>query len=120
MDFNNEKAIYLQIVEQIKMEIISGKKKANEKLKSIRDLAIEYKVNPNTMQRSLLELERLNLIYTERTSGKYVTDDKNIISKIKNEYINLKLNEFINNMHDIGIDKEEIIKKIKEMKGDQL
>ena len=78
-NFDNERPIYIQLVEMLKIEIISGRIKSGEKLPSVRDFAMKAKVNPNTMQKALSELERENLIYTERTNGKYVTDDNNLI-----------------------------------------
>ena len=78
--FDNERPIYLQLVEMYKIEIVSGKLEAGEKLPSVRELALQTKVNPNTMQKAINELEELNLIYTERTNGKYVTTNK----KLKN------------------------------------
>ena len=75
-NFDNERPIYIQLVEMLKIEIISGRIKSGEKLPSVRDFAMKAKVNPNTMQKALTELERENLIYTERTNGKYVTNDR--------------------------------------------
>ena len=79
--FDNERPIYLQLMEMIKIQIISGKIKPGEKLPSVRDYAHEVKVNPNTVQKALTELERENLIYTERTNGKYVTDNSSLINQ---------------------------------------
>lgn len=112
--FNNDRPIYLQIIDELKLEIISGKLSANEKLPSVRDLSQMLKVNPNTLQKALMELEREGLIYTERTNGKYVTQDKSIISSIKNEIIDSKITEFYEDMLKIGINKEDIIKYLKE------
>ena len=66
-EFDNNIPIYIQLVEQLKIYIISGKIKPGERLPSVRDLALQTKVNPNTMQKALVELEELNLIYTENT-----------------------------------------------------
>ena len=85
-EFDNNIPIYVQLVEQMKIYIISGKLTPGERLPSVRDLALQSKVNPNTMQKALTELEELKLVYTERTNGKYVTDDINLINKYKNEY----------------------------------
>lgn len=112
--FNNDRPIYLQIIDELKLEIISGKLSANEKLPSVRDLSQMLKVNPNTLQKALMELEREGLIYTERTNGKFVTQDKNIISSVKNEIIESKIVQFYEDMQKIGIQKEDIIKYLKE------
>lgn len=106
--FDNERPIYLQLVKYLKIEIISGNLSPGEKIPSVRDFALKVKVNPNTMQKALQELERENLIYTERTNGKYVTKDKKIIKKHKEEYINEKIDSFLNEMNDLALTKEEI------------
>ena len=82
-EFDNNIPIYVQLVEQIKIYIISGKIKPGERVLSVRDLALEFKVNPNTVQKALVELENLKLIYTERTNGRFVTDDQNLIDIYK-------------------------------------
>lgn len=111
--FDNERPIYLQIVELIKLDIISGKLNKGDKLLSVREYAVLYKVNPNTMQKALLELEREKLIFTERTNGKYVTLDNDLIKKYKIKYINEKINSFIEEMNNIGINIEDIINELK-------
>ena len=82
-DFDNNVPIYIQLVEQLKIYIISGKLNPGDRLPSVRDLALQTKVNPNTMQKALGELEDLKLIYTERTNGKFVTNDQKLIDKYK-------------------------------------
>lgn len=117
--FDNDRPIYIQLVEQLKLTIISGKIKPGEKLLSVRDLAIETKVNPNTMQKALTELETLNLIYTERTNGKFVTKDENLIEHYKNSYAEELTSKYLNNMNNLGYKKEEIISILKNLKGDK-
>lgn len=116
--FDNERPIYLQIVELIKLDIISGKLNKGDKLLSVREYAVLYKVNPNTMQKALSELEREKLIFTERTNGKYVTLDNDLIKKYKIKYINEKINSFIEEMNNIGINIEDIINELKK-KGNE-
>lgn len=116
-NFDNNVPIYIQLVDGIKKEIISGIMSPGERLLSVRDLAFKYKVNPNTVQRALSELEDLKLIYTERTNGKYVTSDVKLINKYKEKYANELVNDFISDMESIGINKEEIIKYI--LKGEK-
>ena len=77
--FDNNIPIYIQIVEKLKIQIISGEYAPGERLLSVRDLATSLKVNPNTLQRALQELEDAGLIFTERTNGKFVTSDKALI-----------------------------------------
>ena len=110
--FDNERPIYIQLVELIKLDIISGKIKSGSKLSSVRDFAQDIKVNPNTMQKALMELEREGLIYTERTNGKYVSSDISLINKYKEEYAASLTEEYINKMINLGYNKEEVNKYI--------
>ena len=80
--FENERPIYVQLVEKIRIEIVSGKLKLGQRIPSVRELAINARVNPNTMQKALVELENEGLIYTERTNGKFVTNDEKLIEKL--------------------------------------
>ena len=76
---DNNKPVYIQLVEQLKMKIISGEIELDSKLDSVRSLAAEAMVNPNTMQKALTELEREGFVYSKRTSGRFVTNDKELI-----------------------------------------
>ncbi len=105
-EFNNEQPIYIQLVEQLRIKIISGKLQSGERLPSVRELAMMTKVNPNTMQKALSELEETGLIYTERTNGKFVTEDKALIERIKQEYAKSITEKYIKSMADIGIDRK--------------
>lgn len=105
-EFNNEQPIYIQLVEQIKIHIISGRLPSGERLPSVRELALITKVNPNTMQKALSELEETGLIYTERTNGKFVTTDTALIERIRQEYARNITEKYIKNMANIGIDRE--------------
>lgn len=109
-EFNNEIPIYLQIIEHIKMLIISKKYLPNEKIPSVRELSLKYGVNPNTIQKALNELENIGLIYTERTNGKFVTNKEDKLKKITENTINEKVNDFFNSMEELGLNKEEILK----------
>lgn len=111
-NFDNNVPIYLQLVSLIKNDIIKGALSPGEKLPSIRDLAITYKVNPNTVSKALSELENISLIYTERTNGKYVSSDISLINKYKEEYATSLTEEYINKMINLGYNKEEINKYI--------
>lgn len=109
ISFSNDRPIYLQIVEFMKMDIISGKYKQGEKLPSVRELAAVYKVNPNTMQRAFAELENIQLVYTERTNGRFVAKDKEVMENIKKQIATTKVKEFLHYMNSLGIDDKEII-----------
>ena len=111
-NFDNNIPIYLQLVSLIKNDIIKGALSPGEKLPSIRELAITYKVNPNTIGKALSELENISLIYTERTNGKYVSSDISLINKYKEEYATSLTEEYINKMINLGYNKEEINKYI--------
>lgn len=114
--FDNNMPIYIQLAEQLKIEIISGKITTGERLLSVRDLAMSYKVNPNTMQRALTELEETGLIFTERTNGKFVTEDTKLILKYKKLYAESLANNFFKSMSDIGFSKDDAINFLKEEK----
>ena len=100
--FDNNVPIYIQLVEQLKLSIISGKIKPGERIPSVRELALQMKVNPNTMQKALVELENLKLVYTERTNGKYVTSDEKLILKIKKEFAREISKKYVESMKEIG------------------
>lgn len=119
IEFDNNIPIYIQLVEQLKIYIISGNIEPGKKLPSVRELAIETKVNPNTMQKALIELENQKLIYTERTNGKYATNDKNLIDKLKKEYANNLSNKYFTSMEKIGFSKEETINYLNNLGGDK-
>lgn len=113
-EFDKNIPIYLQIEEIIKLAIIKEEYKIGEKLPSVREYALMLKTNPNTINRALLELEEEGLIKTQRTNGKYVSEDEHIITKAKQEYIKKSTNDFINKMKDINVSKKEILDLIKE------
>lgn len=119
-EFDNNIPIYIQLVEQLKVYIISGVIKPGERLPSVRDFAQEYKVNPNTMQKALVELEEMKLIYTERTNGKFVTEDQELIYKYKKEYADGIVYKFFSIMNDIGFDEKETMEYLKKLGGDNL
>ena len=115
--FDNERPIYIQLVEKLRIEIVSGKLKSGERIPSVRELALTARVNPNTMQKALAELESEGLIYTERTNGKFVTENKVLIEKIKKELAEEKVNNYIKDMKSIGINYEEAVKYLQELGG---
>ncbi len=113
--FDNERPIYVQLVEKLRIEIVSGKLKDGERIPSVRELALTTKVNPNTMQKALAELENEGLIYTERTNGKFVTENKELIEKIKRKLAEEKVNNYIKDMKNIGITYEQSIQYLQEL-----
>lgn len=115
--FDNERPIYIQLVEMIRIDIVSGKFQKGQKLPSVRELALMMKVNPNTMQKALVELEEEKLIYTERTNGKYVTEDEKLIEKTKKQLAQEQVNNYLNRMENIGISYESAVQYLQELGG---
>jgi len=111
-NFDNSIPIYLQIMDEIKRKIFSSELVPGDKLQSIRDLAKEANVNPNTMQKALQELEALGLIQTERTSGKFVTEEETKILQLKEAYIEDKMKPFLTEMKKLGLTKSDVIDRI--------
>jgi len=111
--FDNIRPIYIQIIEFVKLEIISGRLKKEDKIPSVREYALIFKVNPNTVQKALSELEQEGLIYTERTNGKFVTNDETLINKIKEDLINSKIKGLFDDLMKLGINEDEIVKYLK-------
>lgn len=109
MNFDNNQPIYIQIMDLIKRQIITGELKEGDKLPSVREIATDLKVNPNTIQRSYQELERENLVYTQRGMGTYVTEDKEIVKELKNNLAKNIVNGFLNDMKAIGFSSNEIV-----------
>ena len=107
--FDNDRPIYIQLVEQLKEYIVAGKFKAGEKLPSVRELAMQIKVNPNTVQKALTEIENQKLIYTERTNGKFVTENEKLIENVKKELANEKVQKYFQDMNKLGINKQDSI-----------
>ncbi|MEG0806646.1 MAG: GntR family transcriptional regulator [Lachnospiraceae bacterium] len=112
-EFNNQRPIYVQLVEQIKGLILSGEYKEREKLPSVRELATEFSVNPNTMQKALAELETMGLIFTERTNGKYVNAAPELVEQLKEEMAEEKTDDYLKEMKEIGYSCEETIEYLK-------
>lgn len=113
MIFSNDRPIYIQLLEQLQVLIISGNINIGEKLPSVRDLALEYKVNPNTVQKALQELESLGLIYTERTNGKFVTNDRKLIDKYKESFAKEQVSNYFKSMSELGFSNEAAINYLK-------
>ena len=108
--FDNNIPIYIQLLEYMKIYLISGVFKSGEKLPSVREFSNTFKVNPNTMQKALAELESMNFIYTERTNGKYVTKDEKLIEKLKDDYAITLAKSYFHGMKRIGFGKADSIK----------
>lgn len=114
-NLDSDRPIFIQIIEKIQMDIISGLYAPGDKLPSVRELAIEASVNPNTMQKALSELERTGLVYSQRTSGRYITEDTAMITNLKSKLAKDIVTQFLDNMQKLGIQEEEIISLISEL-----
>ena len=108
MEFEANTPIYLQLIDMIKLQIVSGRLKSGDKLPSVRDLAVEYGVNPNTMQKALSQLESEKLVYTVRTTGRYVTEDTELIGKLRKELADMRISELFEKLQQLGYGKREI------------
>jgi DNA-binding transcriptional regulator YhcF (GntR family) len=106
--FDGSRPIYVQLLEQIRLRIVCGVYRPGEKLPSVRELAQEAAVNPNTMQKALAELERTGLIYAQRTSGRFVTENEKQIRSSRLEIALEKVEAFITAMQELGYTREEI------------
>lgn len=117
--FKADRPIYTQLVEQIELRIVSGEYSPGSRLPSVRDLAAEASVSPNTMQKALAELEQSGLLYSQRTSGRYVTEDEKMILKAKNMIALEEIKDFLQKMSTLGFNSQETIsligKIVKEM-----
>ena len=113
-NLDNNIPIYLQIMEQIQRDIISGRYRPGDKLPSVRELAVEAAVNPNTMQKALSELERGGLVYSQRTSGRFITEDEELLKELKKERAGRYLAEFVENMYNLGLKDDEILTPLNE------
>ena len=108
--FDNNIPIYIQVLEYMKIYLISGVFKCGDRLPSVREFSTTFKVNPNTMQKALTELENMKLIYTERTNGKYVTKNEKLIEKLKDEYAMTLAKSYFEGMKRIGLGKADSLK----------
>ena len=116
-EFSNDAPIYAQLILQIKVGIVSGAFPPGERLPSVRDLATEAGVNPNTMQRALTELERDGLVYSQRTAGRFVTEDRNMIDAAKRGLAEHHIQAFLAAMGQLGYQREEIVALLRQESG---
>ena len=113
-DLDSDRPIYTQLVERIRMQIVSGNYPPGGKLPSVRELAMVAAVNPNTMQKAFAELERSGLIITQRTNGRTVTEDAEMIQRTRKELARDHVNVFFTKMKELGYTKQEIIDLIQQ------
>lgn len=112
-DLDNDRPIYLQLMERIQQDIIAGIYNPGDKLPSVRDLALDASVNPNTAE-ALSELERSGLVYSQRTSGRFITEDDAMLKKMKKDLASEHIHQFFEKMKLLGFGDEEILELIQE------
>jgi DNA-binding transcriptional regulator YhcF (GntR family) len=108
-NLGNDRPIYLQLTSLIKLGIVTGEFPAGGAIPSVRTLALEAGVNPNTMQKALSDLERMGLIHTQRTAGRFVTEDTIMIENVKNDLAQQHTNVFFEDMGSLGMDGKNAI-----------
>lgn len=117
--FRNDQPIYSQLIQRLTEAIVSGVYAPGEKLPSVRELALEAGVNPNTVQRSLTELEREGLVFSQRTAGRFVTENENMIVNAKLRIADERVSEFLRSMKTLGCGRQEIISLIEGAKEEE-
>ncbi len=114
-ELDNDRPIYLQLMERIQQDIIAGIYKPGDKIPSVRDLALDAAVNPNTMQKALAELERSGLVYSQRTSGRFITEDEAMLKNMKMQLAREHIREFFEKMHQLGFGDDETLELIQKI-----
>ena len=117
--FSNDAPIYTQLIQQVKVGIVTGAFPPGERLPSVRDMATEAGVNPNTRQRALAERERDGLVYSQRTAGRFVTEDNTMINTAKRSLAERHVKTFLEAMLRLGFQKDEIIDLISKELGEE-
>lgn len=108
-NLDNDRPIYLQLMEKIQQDIIAGIYPPGDRLPSVRELAMDAAVNPNTMQKALSELERNGLVYSKRTSGRFITEDKTMLQQLKDTTATEHIREFFEKMRQLGFENDETL-----------
>ena len=113
-EFKNGIPIYLQIIGQIKRQIVSGELAPGSRIPAVRDLAQEAGVNPNTMQRALTQLEQEGLLYTQRTSGRFVTQEEEIMKQTRMQLSDEYIAELFKHLQQRGLSRDDIVEAVSE------
>ncbi len=113
MEYNTATPIYLQVMDAIKRDIVTGRIKPGEKLKSVRSLAVEYTINPNTVSRVYQELENEQVCFTRRGMGTFVTEDTGRIAQMKDDMARNLVHDFLDGAAQLGFDRNEAAQLLK-------
>lgn len=111
---SDDRPIYVQLMETITAAIASGTLAADSRLPSVREMAAQAGVNPNTMQRALAELEREGLLYSQRTAGRFVTDQSDRITQKRKELAMQQIRIFLSSMKEMGYTSEQTLNLIQQ------
>ena len=117
--FRSDSPIYTQLTQRLTQAIIAGEFQPGERLPSVRDLAVEAGVNPNTVQRALSELERDGLVFSQRTAGRFVTENENMIANAKLRIADERVGEFLHSMKTLGCTRDEVMALIQGAKEEE-
>lgn len=113
-DFEASKPIYIQIAEQVFQQIIRGELQPGDKLPSVREMALNQGVNPNTIQRTYTEMERMGVVESKRGQGTFVVEKQELVFDLKRSMQQDIIGQFVNNMKDLGFTKKEMIVSLQE------
>lgn len=106
--------IYTQIMDRIRLRVLTGQWQPGERIPGVRELAVEFGVNPNTMQRSLAELERDGLLHSERTAGRFITRDAERIEQMRRQVARDQMTDFVTHMRQMGYDPPAILEALRQ------
>lgn len=112
IEFDSDTPIYLQLIRMIRQAIVTGSLPPGSKMPSVRDLACDYGVNPNTVQRALTELERDGLVFAERTAGRFITSDDALIESVRAELAERQISDFTDRMLALGYRREQLMQTL--------
>ncbi|MCM3767248.1 GntR family transcriptional regulator [Neobacillus niacini] len=119
-DFQASKPIYIQIADHLSSQIVRGEMKAGEKLPSVREMAIQTGVNPNTIQRTYSEMERMGIVETKRGQGTFVTENEQVLQALKTRLQTDIIGVFVQSMQELGFSQEEMIRGLQQyFRGEQ-
>ncbi|MGY3716516.1 GntR family transcriptional regulator [Sutcliffiella cohnii] len=110
--YDTDKPIYLQIIDRITKQVIRGEIKPGDRLPSVREMAIQSEVNPNTVQRTYQEMERMGMVETRRGQGTFVTENNTVLIQLKVEMEKQVIERFINGMRELGIEDQNIVHSV--------